>query len=112
MAGRGLHIQQQYGYVEPVAKVNKGVIISANDYAEQVVSQFIRNITDHVFCSIEYDNAQMREYMTNVNRYGLDTLNMAIGNTIKHRLNLGNNGENKNPKSRLIKSYTFHTVNR
>ena len=84
--------------------------MSANDYAEQVVSQFIRNITDHVFCSIEHDDAQMREYMTNVNRYGLDTLNMAVGKAIKQRLNLENNGENPNPKSRLIKSYTFHTA--
>jgi spore maturation protein SpmA len=76
--------------------------------AEQIVDRFIKEITDHLFLSIEQDDDRMREYMTNVNRYGLDTLNMAIGLKIKERLSLDNGEENKNPKSRLIKSYTYH----
>jgi spore maturation protein SpmA len=84
--------------------------MSANDYAEQVVDNFIREITDHVFLSIERDDNVMRDYMTNVNRYGLDAVNMAIGMKIKERLALDNDGENTGPKSRLIKSYTFHKV--
>jgi hypothetical protein len=82
--------------------------MSANDYAEQVVNGFIHEITDNLFLSIERDDEKMREYMTNVNRYGLDAVNMAIGMKIKERLALENGEENKNPKSRLIKSYTCH----
>jgi hypothetical protein len=52
----------------------------------------------------------MRDYMTNVNRYGLDSVNMAIGMKIKERLALENDGENPGPKSRLIKSYTYHKI--
>lgn len=84
--------------------------MSADDYAEQVVTNFIRNITDQVFLAIQHDDAAMRDYMTNVNRYGLDTINMAIGKKVKVMLNLNNNGENANPKSSLIKNYTYHTV--
>ena len=82
--------------------------MTVNEYAEQVVENFIREITDNVFLSIERDDGVMRDYMTNVNRYGLDAVNMAIGLKIKERLSLANNGENDNPKSRLIKSYTYH----
>ena len=76
--------------------------MSEHDYAEKVVTNFIREITDHVFLSIEQDNAGMRDYMTNVNRYGLDKMNMAIGLKIKERLTLENDGTNNDPKSRLI----------
>ena len=82
--------------------------MSINDYAEQVVNNFIKEITDHVFLAIERDDDVMREYMTNVNRYGLDAVNMSIGKKIREMLNLENDGENPRPKSRLIKSYTFH----
>ena len=74
----------------------------------KVVNKFIHDITDHVFLGIERDDEVMRDYMTNVNRYGLDAVNMAIGLKIKECLCLENDGENPKPKSRLIKSYTFH----
>jgi spore maturation protein SpmA len=86
----------------------EGAFMGVNEYAEQIVCNFIHAITDHVFLSIEQDDDVMREYMTNVNRYGLDAVNMAIGLKIKEALNLENNGENTSPKSRLIKKYTFH----
>ena len=82
--------------------------MSTKDYAEKIVNNFIREITDHVFLAIERDEIIMRDYMTNVNRFGLDAVNMAIGLKIKERLSLENDGENNSPQSRLIKSYTFH----
>jgi len=85
--------------------------MSEHEYAEQVVDHFIREITDNVFLSIERDDDVMREYMTNVNRFGLDAVNKAIGLKIKERLSLQNGEENKKPKSRLIKTYTYHMVN-
>ena len=84
--------------------------MNQNDYAETVVKGFVRDITDYVFLSIQNDDSLMREYQTNVNRYGLDMVNMAIGEKVKTLLNLDNDGENKNPKSHLIKSYTYHRL--
>ena len=47
--------------------------------------------------------------MTNVNRYGLDTLNIALGTEIANILHLvSENEKNTTPKSRLIKGYTCH----
>jgi len=82
--------------------------MNANDYAQQVVNNFITDITDHVFLSIEQDDSLMREYMTNVNRYGLEAVNMAIGEQVKELLDLKNAEKNNKPKSRLIKVYTRH----
>jgi hypothetical protein len=82
--------------------------MSVNDYAEKVVKNFITDITDHVFCNIERDNELMREYMDSVNLYQLEAVNTTIGKKVRELLNLKNTGENNNPKSRLIKSYTKH----
>ena len=82
--------------------------MSVNDYAEKVVKNFITDITDHVFCNIERDNDLMREYMDSVNLYQLEAVNTTIGKKVRELLNLKNTGENNNPKSRLIKSYTKH----
>ena len=83
--------------------------MTVNNYADKVVNDFIHEITDHVFLSIEHDDSFMREYMTCVNRFGLDAVNKAIGLKIKERLNLDNDGENNKPKSCLIKVYTLHS---
>ena len=88
----------------------KEVAMNANEYAEKIVGDFITDITDCVFLFIERDEKVMKDYMTNVNRFGLDTLNKAIGLKIKEKLNLENDGENNRPKSKLIKSYTRHKI--
>jgi hypothetical protein len=57
--------------------------MSANEYAEKVINDFVANITDQVFLNIQYTEELMREYQTNVNRYGLDSVNMAIGKKVE-----------------------------
>jgi len=84
--------------------------MSVNEYAEQVVNNFITDITDHVFLSIERDDILMREYMGNVNSYGLDAVNMAIGKKVWDILKLDNLDEKGKPKSRLIQTYTRHKI--
>ena len=85
--------------------------MNQNEYAETIVKKFIRDITDYVFLAIQNDKELMSDYQTNVNRNGLQEVNMAIGDKIKTLLNLENDdGENKNPKSHLIKSYTYHKL--
>jgi hypothetical protein len=82
--------------------------MSVNEYADKVVMDFIRNITDHVFLNIQQNKELMLEYQTNVDRYQLDTVNKAIGKKVKTLLNLENDGTNDQPQSWLIKEYTFH----
>ena len=84
--------------------------MNANDYAEKVVNRFIDSITDYVFISIEHDDKLMREYMENARLYTIDTVNMAIGKKVRELLNLKNLDECKEPRSRLITSYTRHKV--
>jgi hypothetical protein len=81
--------------------------MSANDYAEQVVNTFITNITDHVFLNIERNDDLRREYDENVNRYGPEAVNTAIGKKVRELLSLKNDGESKS-QSGLIKTYTRH----
>jgi hypothetical protein len=84
--------------------------MSANDYAEQVVNRFIDGITDQIFLSIEHDDKLRLEYNENVRLYTEDTVNQSIGKKVKELLNLKNLDECKEPKSRLITSYTRHKV--
>jgi len=91
-------------------KQNRGgeKYMSVSEYAQQVVDNFITDITDHVFLSIERDDNSMREYKSNVNSYGLEAVNTAIGKKVKELLDIENDGESNEPKSQLIRSYTRH----
>ena len=84
--------------------------MNQNDYAEALVKGFVREITDYVFLAIQNDDKLMSEYQTNVNRYGLQDVNMAIGDKVKTLLNLENDGINDKPKSRLLKTYSYHKL--
>ncbi|MDR3114612.1 MAG: hypothetical protein LBU25_03725 [Treponema sp.] len=84
--------------------------MSVEKYAEKVVRSFVCDITDHVFCNIQYNEDLMREYQSQVNTFGLDAVNMAIGKKVKELFKLQNDGENNSPKSFLIKSYTYHSL--
>ena len=80
------------------------------EYVKKIVDGFIREITDNLFLYIERDTERMREYMTNVNRHGLDSVNMALGTEIARVLHLQKAGQNNAPQSRLIKGYTYHST--
>ncbi len=80
----------------------------ANDYAEKVVNNFMRDITDHIFCNIQSNEELMREYQTQVHQNSLVEVNVAIGKKVKEIFDLENEGECSSPKSWLIKSFTQH----
>jgi bisphosphoglycerate-independent phosphoglycerate mutase (AlkP superfamily) len=82
--------------------------MTANKYAEEVVRDFMRNITDHVFLNIQNNERLMREYQTRVNENSLQAVNAAIGKKIRKIFDLKNDGECNTPKSWLIKDFTFH----
>ena len=84
--------------------------MSVNDYAEEVVNNFIRDITDYVFLSIEHDDTLMRKHMSKIGLYGRNEVDQSIGKKVRELLNLKNDSENTNPKSRIITKYTYHKI--
>ena len=82
--------------------------MTANEYAEQLVREFLKNVTDHVFLSIQGSERLMRDHQTQVDRDGLRTVNTAIGSKVKELFQLENDGVCKAPRSWLIKDFTYH----
>jgi hypothetical protein len=82
--------------------------VTASEYAEKVVLDFMRNITDHVFLNIQSNEGLMREYQTQVNENSLMEVNTAIGRKVKELFKLENDGVCDKPKSWLIKDFTYH----
>ena len=82
--------------------------MTASEYAEQVVLEFMRDITDHVFLNIQRDERLMRDYQTQVDRDGLRAVNTAIGSKVKEMFDLGNGEVCDKPRSWLIKDFTRH----
>lgn len=82
--------------------------MTASEYAEKVVLDFMTNITDHVFLNIQGDEGLMREYQTRVNENSLMEVNTAIGRKVKELFQLENDGVCNQPKSWLIKDFTYH----
>jgi hypothetical protein len=84
--------------------------MTVEEYAEKVVNDFVRDITDHIFCTIQHSEDMMRKYQTALEEHGLIAVNTTIGKKVKDLLRLNNDGENNSPKSFLIKSYTYHSI--
>ena len=81
-----------------------------NKYAEKVIKDFITDLTDQVFLTIEHDDIKMREYMSKVNEFGQTVVNTTIDKMIKEMFNLENNGRNEKPKSRILQSYERYKI--
>jgi len=82
--------------------------MSISEYAQQVVDNFITDITKHVFLFIEQNESLRQEYESKAKLYGQKAVNAAIGKKVKELLDLKNVGKNKTPKGSSIKSYTRH----
>jgi hypothetical protein len=82
--------------------------MTPEDYAEKIVGDFMRNITDHVFLNIQHTEELMREYQSQVHENSLELINRAIGKKVREMFDLANCGESDAPKSWLIKSFTLH----
>jgi hypothetical protein len=82
--------------------------MTPNEYAEKIVLDFMRKITDHVFLNIQSNETLMREYQTQVNENSLQAVNQAIGRKVRELFDLENDGECNTPRSWLIKDFTFH----
>jgi hypothetical protein len=90
------------------SQANRESDMTSDEYAEKVILDFMRNITDHVFLNIQSNEKLMREYQTRVNENSLLSVNQTIGLKVKEIFDLEDDGECNTPKSWLIKTFTFH----
>jgi len=80
--------------------------MTLQEYSEELLSKFSKEITDQVFLSIQNDRKLMHEYLRLVSENGIDSVNKHIGKSVKKRYKLSNSDSRQdNPKSMLIKSH-------
>ena len=78
-------------------------------FQQRALTQFTREITDIFFCYIENDKELLQDYLRVIGRdSNLDETNMSLGAAVKDWFDLENGDVNRDPKSRLIRSYTEH----
>jgi len=75
------------------------------DFADKVISQKNKSITDEIFLLIQNDRDLMQEYLHLVGEHKLNAVNTQIGKRIKERYGLTDADRNKEPLSTLIKSH-------
>ena len=86
--------------------------MSSEDFAKKVAAQFCLELTDQLFMYIENDKNLMQDYLRLVSEEGLFKANQNLGSNFKKLFNVDNIEEDNNPNSKLIKSYTQHTLPR
>jgi hypothetical protein len=76
------------------------------DFADEVLGEFVDQITDEVFLLIESDHEYMHKYLRLVHKHGLDSVNQWIGRRVKARFKLDNEqARQDDPESVLIQSH-------
>jgi hypothetical protein len=84
--------------------------MTLQQFQQRALTQFTREITDIFFSYIENDEDLLQEYQRVIGRdSNLDETNMSLGAAVKEWFHLENGNVNRNPKSKLIRSYTEHT---
>ncbi|MCL2261303.1 MAG: hypothetical protein FWC15_08135 [Fibromonadales bacterium] len=74
-------------------------------FADKVISQMNKSITDEIFLLIQNDRNLMQEYLRLVQSETLDAVNTQIGKRVKAKYGLTNDERNNEPLSTLIKSH-------
>ncbi len=84
--------------------------MTLQQFQQRALTQFTREITDIFFSYIENDEDLLQDYQRVIGRdSNLDETNMSLGAAVKEWFHLENGNVNRDPKSKLIRSYTEHT---
>ena len=75
------------------------------DFADEVIRQKNKSITDEIFLLIQNDKDLMQKYLQLVEKHHLSPVNTQIGKHVKKAYGLKNAERNKEPLSTLIKGY-------
>ncbi|MDR2009033.1 MAG: hypothetical protein LBQ22_00945 [Bacteroidales bacterium] len=84
--------------------------MTAKEFAEKVVEKFCIELTDQLFLYIENDKELMQDYLRVITEEGLHKTNQDLGADFKELFFVDNLGETDKVKSKLIKTYTQHTM--
>jgi len=85
--------------------------MTLQQFQQRALTQFTREITDIFFSYIENDEDLLQDYQRVIGRdSNLDETNMSLGAAVKEWFHLENANVNRDPKSKLIRSYTEHTI--
>ena len=83
--------------------------MALQQFQQRALTQFTREITDIFFSYIENDEDLLQDYQRVIGRdSNLDETNMSLGAAVKEWFHLENGNVNRDPKSKLIRSYTEH----
>jgi hypothetical protein len=78
-----------------------------DEFKDEVLRRFTRDIVDQFFLYIENDDELMHEYLSILGREnGTDETNEYIEKGIKAYFGFNEEGENHSPKSKLLVSFT------
>ena len=77
------------------------------EFLDEVIARKNRMIIDDFFLFIQNDRGLMKDYLYLVEKNGLQNVNQQIGRGIEKEYGLNSIGENKEPESKLITSYSF-----
>jgi len=84
--------------------------MTLQQFQQRALTQFTREITDIFFSYIENDEDLLQDYQRVIGRdSNLDETNISLGAAVKEWFHLENGNVNRDPKSKLIRSYTEHT---
>ena len=84
--------------------------MTLQQFQQRALTQFTREITDIFFSYIENNEVLLQDYQRVIGRdSNLDETNMSLGAAVKEWFHLENGNVNRDPKSKLIRSYTEHT---
>jgi len=76
-------------------------------FIEKVIARKNSGIIDDVFLLIENDRELLKDYLYLVQDNSLQTVNQQIGKRVEAEYGLVSCGENNEPKSRLISTYSL-----
>jgi hypothetical protein len=76
------------------------------EFADKVIADKNKTITDEVFLHIQNKKEFMQEYLQLVHQNGSQVVNQQIGNRVRIKYQLTDSGCNNEPKSTLILSHT------
>lgn len=80
--------------------------LSPQKIAAKAIKQMNRKITNEIFMIIQNDPKLMRDYLEDVHKSGVQTVNQQIGKAVKAAYGLKNlNDREENPQCTLIQSH-------
>ena len=85
--------------------------MTLDEFKDEALTRFTRELSDLFFCYIENDRELMHKYLSVIGpEKEADETNQFLDQAVKEHFGLNEVGENHQPKSKLITSYTGYII--